>query len=90
VLLNNVIDTTHPRRRRLPDVKGSCEYIGLVVDSRQGVVLQLGGVRRGANNSSPLKKTAYYETLHRASELVGFCEHGNEPPSPIKDGEFLD
>jgi hypothetical protein len=28
--------------------------------------------------------------LHRASELAGFCEHGNEPLGSIKDGEFLD
>jgi hypothetical protein len=28
--------------------------------------------------------------LHRASELAGFCEHGNEPSGSIKGGEFLD
>jgi hypothetical protein len=32
---------------------------------------------------------ARYEMLHRASELAGFCEHGNELSGSIKDGEFL-
>jgi len=27
--------------------------------------------------------------LHRGLELVGFCEHGNEPSASIKSGEFL-
>jgi hypothetical protein len=34
------------------------------------------------------KKTARYETLHRASELTSSCEHGNEPSSSIKRGKF--
>jgi len=36
------------------------------------------------------KKRARYEMLHRASDLAGFCEHGNEPSDSIKGGEFLD
>jgi hypothetical protein len=28
--------------------------------------------------------------LHRASELVEPCEHGNETSCPIKEGEFLE
>jgi len=28
--------------------------------------------------------------LHRASELVDFCERGNEHSGNIKGGEFLD
>jgi len=27
--------------------------------------------------------------LHRASELVSFCEHGNEPSISIEGGEFI-
>jgi hypothetical protein len=27
--------------------------------------------------------------LHRVSELVGFCEHGNEPSTSIKGANFL-
>ena len=39
------------------DMGDSCEYTELAVaDSRQGVVPQLGGVVRGANNSSLLKR----------------------------------
>jgi hypothetical protein len=34
------------------------------------------------------KNTAYYEMLHRASELVGCCEHSNELSGSIK-GNFL-
>jgi len=36
------------------------------------------------------KKPTCYEVLHRASELVGSCEHGNEPSGSIKSGEFPD
>jgi hypothetical protein len=36
------------------------------------------------------KEPSCYETLHRASELVVSCEHGNEPSDSIKSGEFLD
>jgi hypothetical protein len=36
------------------------------------------------------KKSACYEMLHRASELAGSCEYGNEPSGFIKGGEFLD
>jgi hypothetical protein len=36
------------------------------------------------------KKADRYEMLHRASELAGFCEHGNEPSGSIKGREFLD
>jgi len=28
--------------------------------------------------------------LHRASELAGSCEHGNEPSGSIEWGKFLD
>jgi len=30
------------------------------------------------------------EMLHTASDLAGFCEHGNEPSRSIKGGGFLD
>jgi hypothetical protein len=36
------------------------------------------------------KIPACYEMLHRASELEGCCEHGNEPLGSVKGGEFLD
>jgi hypothetical protein len=36
------------------------------------------------------KREASYEMVHRASELAGCCEHGNEPSGSIKGGEFLD
>jgi hypothetical protein len=48
------------------------------------------GVRWGANNSSPLKETAYYEMLDNSSDSVGPCEHGNETSGSIKGGKFLD
>jgi hypothetical protein len=35
-------------------------------------------------------KEISYEMLHRASELAGCCEHGNEPSGSIKRGKFLD
>jgi hypothetical protein len=35
------------------------------------------------------KKTACYEMLHKASELAGFFENGNEPPYSIKGEKFL-
>jgi hypothetical protein len=39
----------------------------------------------------PHRKTpACYEIFHRASELAGSCEHGNEPLGSIKGGEFLE
>jgi len=31
-----------------------------------------------------------YEMLHRASELAGWCEKGNEPKGFHKTGELLD
>jgi hypothetical protein len=36
------------------------------------------------------KKIACYETIYGTSELVGFCEHGNEPTGSIRGGVFLD
>jgi len=33
------------------------------------------------------KKKACYEMLHKALELAGTCEHGNEPSGSIKGGE---
>jgi hypothetical protein len=36
------------------------------------------------------KKTVCYEMLHRASDLAGSCEHGNETLGSIKGGKFLD
>jgi hypothetical protein len=47
------------------------------------------GVGQRANNSL-LKKTAYYKMLHRALDLAGSCEYGNEPSGSIKGREFLD
>jgi len=35
-------------------------------------------VGQGANNSSQLE-TSLYKMLHRTLNLVGSCEHGNEP-----------
>jgi hypothetical protein len=35
------------------------------------------------------KKPAFYETLHRGSDLPGCYEHGNEPWGSIKVGKFL-
>jgi hypothetical protein len=41
--------------------------------------------------NSPHRKTpACYKMLHRASELVGSYEHGNETSGSIKGGKFLD
>jgi hypothetical protein len=36
------------------------------------------------------KNPTSYEILHKAWELVGSCEHGNEPSDFIKGGEFPD
>jgi hypothetical protein len=36
------------------------------------------------------KKKSCYQLLHGATELAGFCEHGNEPPGSIRGGESLD
>jgi hypothetical protein len=36
------------------------------------------------------KESASYETLHRASELAGSCEHDIEPSGSVKGREFLD
>jgi hypothetical protein len=33
---------------------------------------------------------ACYEMLHGVSDLMGYCEQGNEPSGSIKGGEFLD
>jgi len=35
-------------------------------------------------------KKVSYEILHRASELAGPCETGNEILKSSKDGEFID
>jgi hypothetical protein len=37
-----------------------------------------------------LNKPTCQVKIHVASELVGSCEHGNEPSGSIKGGEFLD
>jgi len=59
----------------------SCECIAkAVADTRQGVVLQL---------TPHCKKISFYEILHRASDLVGSCEHGNKPSGSIKCGGFF-
>jgi hypothetical protein len=45
----------------------------------------------GEGLTTPHRKiTASYEMLHRASELEGSCEHGDEPSGPIKGRKFLD
>jgi hypothetical protein len=50
-------------------MEDSCEYIDqAVADSRQRVVLQLGRLGEGLKISH-IKKKAYYEMLHRASEF---------------------
>jgi len=57
----------------------SCEYIEQTVpDRRQGAVLQLVGWASWLTTLH-LKNPTCYEMLHRASELAGSCEHGNEP-----------
>jgi hypothetical protein len=48
------------------------------------------GLGEGPTTGHRKKKTARYEMLHRALELAGSCEHGNEPSGSIKGGEFLD
>jgi hypothetical protein len=73
-------------------MEGSCEYIEYAVaDSRQWVVLQLGG-RAAANNPS-LKLSVCYETLHTASGgllwmrwwTFRFLRHGvSNPDSYVK------
>jgi len=52
------------------------------------VVLQLGVGRRV--KLLTVKETAGYELLHRASELVGSSEYGNEPSGSTKGREFFD
>jgi hypothetical protein len=47
------------------------------------------GFKWGTNNPS-LQEARCYEILLRASELAGFCEHGNEHSVSIKGGEFRD
>jgi len=45
----------------------------------------------GEGLSTPRRKEkACYEMLHRVSEFVNCCEHGNEPSGSRKGGEFLD
>jgi hypothetical protein len=46
----------------------------------------------GANNSLPLKKAAssIYEMLHRALNLAGSCERGNNPMGSIQCWVFLE
>jgi len=34
------------------------------------------------------EEPACYEMLHRASELVGCCEHGNEPLGSVTDMKY--
>jgi len=46
------------------------------MDSWQDVSLQICGWV-GANNSLLQKKSAFYEMLHRALNLVGACEYDN-------------
>jgi hypothetical protein len=36
------------------------------------------------------KKSAFYEMLHRASEVADFCEHNTAPSGSKKGGEFHD
>jgi len=56
-----------------------------LADRLQGAVCQLEGWAKDKH----LLLTCY-EMLHRASELVGSCEHSNKPSSSIKGGEFID
>jgi hypothetical protein len=46
-------------------------------------------VSRGTK-SHHSRETACYEMLHRASELVGSCDHSNEPLDSKQGGEILD
>jgi hypothetical protein len=66
-------------------MEGSCEYIEqAVVDSLQGVVLQVGSWR-GANNSSP-KKIACYEMLYRDLDGSENLKERDDPEDLGVDG----
>jgi len=73
-------------RRWPPDVEGSCIYTQKVImDSQQGVVLQLGGWTRG--QQLLIIKSQLVTKCYMASESTGSCELGL---GSIKGGEFLD
>jgi hypothetical protein len=48
------------------------------------------GLGEGLTTPRYKKKLACYEMLHRALELAGSCEYGNEPSGSIRGGEFHD
>jgi hypothetical protein len=53
-------------------MEGSCEYIEqAVADSRQGVVLQLGGGGGEMLTIPHRKNVSYYESFKKASDLDG-------------------
>jgi len=47
------------------------------------------GLREGLITPRLKKKTSSYEMEHKAANLAGSCEHGNEPSGFVKGGEFL-
>jgi hypothetical protein len=49
-------------------------------------------LREGLDSSlnTQLQKKKLYKMLCNLSDLVGLCEHGNEPPGSINSGEFLE
>jgi hypothetical protein len=64
MLSGSLVTTAWRWRRRLPDMEGSCEYIEkAVADSRQGVVLQLGGLNVGL--TTPHSKNKRVMNCHK-------------------------
>jgi hypothetical protein len=71
-------------------MQDSCKYIEkAAVNSQQGRGTPVRVLGRELTTPHH-KKTASYEIFHRASDLAGYCEHGNEPSGSMKGGEFLD
>jgi hypothetical protein len=62
--------------------------------NRSHVQLRRGGPpawELGGELTTPYRKIfAYYEMIHRVSDLAGLCKHGNELSGSIKGEIFLD